>query len=197
MFRLAERVEPFRAQFAADTGMAHAAKGRCVVVRQRFVDPEAAGLDVLHRPHRQLEVTGENRGAEAKFGIVGFGDRLVGVLDDEDRDHRAEKLFGGGDAAVLDAGDDGRLEEMALEAVGLEAFAAGEQRGAFLEHGGELLLDLVDRVTRNQRTHVGRLLHRIADLERLDLLDHALDEILRDAFDHVDALGRGADLTGV
>ena len=65
------------------------------------------------------------------------------------------------------------------------------------DHGRDLLFELGDGVGGDQRAHVGLAVHRIADLQRLDVLDHALDEFLRDRLDHIDALRRGADLPGV
>ena len=80
VFGLAKRVQAFFSELASNAAPAHSAERTCIVVGQRVVHPERAGLDVLHRPHRELQVLGEDRGAEAVFGIVRLGDRLVGVL---------------------------------------------------------------------------------------------------------------------
>ena len=62
---------------------------------------------------------------------VGDGDRLLLVLEGDDRQHRAEHLVLGDEAVRCDVGEDGRREEIAVgQAGGIGAFAAEDQLGA-------------------------------------------------------------------
>src|SRR4029079_2101570 len=53
---LPERVEALLAELSAHAALAHAAERRGIVVRERVVDPERAGLDLLHRRQCPREV---------------------------------------------------------------------------------------------------------------------------------------------
>ncbi len=63
--------------------------------------------------HRAADVAGPDRGGEAVAGAVGPLDRLRLVGERLHGDHRAEDLLLDHLVALLEAGDDGRLEEVA------------------------------------------------------------------------------------
>ena len=94
MLGLAEGVEPFLAELAPHAALAHAAERRGVVVGERVVDPEGAGLDLVPSPScAQVRLLVKMFGAEAVLGAGGEGDRLVAVLDHLDRGDGSEDLL--------------------------------------------------------------------------------------------------------
>src|SRR6185503_5239604 len=76
VLRLAERVEAFLAELATEARLAHAAERRRVVVGERIVDPERAGLDLVHRRQRVLQRAREDVGAEAVLRLRRHRDRF-------------------------------------------------------------------------------------------------------------------------
>ena len=75
--------------------------------------------------------------------------------------------------------------------------AAGDELGA----GGDRRLDLVDDLLalrrRDHRADVGVGVGRVADHQRVGVLDEGGDVVVVDVLHHVEALGRGADLARV
>ena len=197
MLGLAEGIEPLGTELAADAAVAHAAEGPRVVVGQRVVDPERAGLDELHRAHRDAEVFGVDRRTEPELGVIGEADRFVGIPHHGHRQNRSEDLLAGRQAAVPHAGQQSRLEEMAGQAVRLEAPSAAQEFSALGDGARHLPRDALRRRRANQRSDVGVRVHRVADDQRIDLGRGAADELRGDRLLDIDALRGGAHLPGV
>src|SRR3989304_8114841 len=70
------------------------------------VDHQVARLDLAHKPHRPLQILGEDGGRKAVDRVVGKPDRLVERLEPRDRHGRTEQLVAGDPHLGPDVGDD-------------------------------------------------------------------------------------------
>jgi hypothetical protein len=111
-----------------------------------------------------------------------------------DADQRPEALLLHQEHAVVDAGEDGRLEPVALP---LDALAAAAQRRALGEGIGHLFLEHRELRRAGDGADVGALGRRVADLEALHRVEEGGDEGVVDLLVDVDALDRAAALAGV
>ena len=102
-----------------------------------------------------------------------------------------------GSRAVAHVREDGRLEEMASEALRLGPATAQQHPGAFLDRARDLRFHRLERLRRDERADVHPGVHRVAHAERADVGREPLGELAGDRLDHVDPLGRGAHLAGV
>src|SRR5690242_6923862 len=86
------REEPQRvgAAFAAHAGMLHAAEGRAQVAQHPAVDPDDAELQPLGRTLCAIQIRRPQRSRKTILRVVGDGERLVLVLERDQRDYRAE-----------------------------------------------------------------------------------------------------------
>ncbi len=75
---------------------------------------------------RAVVVAGEHRARQAVRRVVGDAHRVVVTVVGDDGQHRAEDLLAGHLGVVVQAGDDGRLDEEAGVRVGGTPTAAGE-----------------------------------------------------------------------
>ena len=114
MLGLAERVESLLAQLAAHAALPHAAKRRGVVVGERIVDPERAGLDFLHRLERPGQVARVDVRAETELRSRGERNRFVGVPDHLNRRNRPEHFFAHDGVRRLHVGQHGRARRTSL-----------------------------------------------------------------------------------
>src|SRR6185295_15484078 len=90
---LGELVEGVQRLVPADAGLLVAAERRGDVAAVVSVDPHRAGAQALGELERLVDVGGEDRRGEAVDRVVGHGQRLIGVLDRDDRQHRPENLL--------------------------------------------------------------------------------------------------------
>ena len=131
---------------------------------------------------------------ESIAGVVHQADGLRVARDFLNADDRAEALFAHQLHRVIDAGEHRRLEPIAAAR---DAFAPALQRRALGRRVGHLRLERVELRRARDRADVGRLVHRVAELEAFDRLDKSLDELVVDALVHIDPLDRAAALAGV
>src|SRR5262245_32262387 len=113
VLRLLERLQAFLPELPAETGLLHAAERARVVVRQRVVEPDRAGLDLAHAAQDRVEVLRVDVAAEAEAGRVGELDRLVEALDRDERCNGAEGLLAQEVGFRRSSGDDRRRVEVA------------------------------------------------------------------------------------
>src|SRR5206468_8835315 len=134
---------------------------------------DAAGFYLPENPPRALGIGRVYAGGQAVVGVVHQVDRRLVVGDGLDADDRTEALVLHQGHRVVDVHQDRRLEPVALAA---HDAAAGEELRAFLLRIGDLLLQHIELRTPRDRADVGRLVHRIAHLEALDLRHESGDE---------------------
>src|SRR5690349_23813225 len=91
---LLERLEPLLAELAPKARLLVTAERPGVVVGQRVVDPDRAGLQLAHAAEDGLEVARVDVGAEPEARRVRELDRLVERAHRNDRRDRAERLLG-------------------------------------------------------------------------------------------------------
>ena len=101
------------AVLAAEAAALVAAERRHVADRAIGVDPHRAGRERSLTFDSAAHVAGPHAGGEAVARVVGDRDRLLLVLERDDRQHRAEDLLLRDAHVVVDAGEDRRLDEQA------------------------------------------------------------------------------------
>ena len=156
--------QPVAAVFAADAGLFEAAKRRQGFVR-RAVDHHTAAFQPLGYLTCVRHISALDIGLQAVGCVVGDGDRLVFVVVGDDAQHRAEDLFAGDAHVVVDAGEDGRLDEPSPVEADRPAFAADEKLSAFLETQPDVALHPVPLLLTDHRPDVHAAIGGIADLE--------------------------------
>ena len=187
---LAVVVERVRAELAAVARLLEAAERRGHPHGRVRVDRDHAALDRARRAQRLGAVARPDRAREAVDRVVREPDRLLLVAERDHRGHRAEDLLARGAVVVVDRAEHRRREPEA-GAVG-RAAADRHRRVVRHERGHGLALAL-----RDQRAHLGGLVERVADPDRLDrLLEHLHEAVERRALDE-DARARAAVLAGV
>src|SRR5207249_2062925 len=154
-----------------------AAEGRVRLDHVPGVDPHGPGLQPLGEAVGALQVLRLHAGGEPIDDVVADAHGVVLVAEAEDARHRAEDLLLGDLHPVVDLGEDRGL---VVEALGerriLRLPAAAAEAGALLLADLDVALHLAELLLRDQRTHPGREVHRVADLDLLRALDEALDE---------------------
>ena len=107
-------------------------------------------------------VAGPDRAREAVDRVVGEPHRLLLALERDHAGDRAEDLLARRAVVVGDRGEDGRREPVAGPVGGA---AADRDRGVVGDVGGDRLA----LAGGDQRPHLGLLVERVADPQRLDL----------------------------
>ena len=183
-------VERVRPELAAVAGLLEAAERRRHAHRGVRVDREHAGLDRARDPQRLGAVARPDRAGEPVDRVVGELDRLLLVAERDHHGDRPEDLLAHGAVVRVDRAQHGRREP---EARPVGRRAADRHRRAVGHEGGDRLA----LAGRDQRAHLGRLVERVADPDRLDVLLERLHErVERRALDE-DARARAAVLAGV
>src|SRR5687767_9327702 len=77
VFGLAKLVQSLRSEFAGSSGRFHPAEGSGLVVRQWVVEPDGAGLDLLHRLQHVVKASGVDVRPESVLAGVRALDRFV------------------------------------------------------------------------------------------------------------------------
>lgn len=109
------------AQLAPDAALLVAAKGQGVVQHVVLVHPDGPRPQGVADPDGGVEARGVDGGGEAVGGGVAEADGVVFRLELGDGADGAEDLFLHNLHVFRDAGEDGRLDEVALFAVALPA----------------------------------------------------------------------------
>src|SRR3954454_1371194 len=151
--RLAVLLDALRAVAHADAGLAGPAERQLLrrVVDDAVVHAGVAGLDARGQPLALVDVLGPYARVQPVARVVGQPDGLLLVAHLHDRQRRAERLLGHAQHRVVDVGEDGRLEEVALA---LAALAAHADLRALLDGVVDVLLDQVDLRRPGHRPHV-------------------------------------------
>ena len=105
-------VDPLQPVLAPQAGALEAAE-RTADVEHGLVDPDVAGAHAPRHPTRALRVAAPDAAREAVGRVVGDRDRLVLAVVGDHRDDRAEDLLLRDRHAVVDVGEDRRLDEVA------------------------------------------------------------------------------------
>ena len=176
---LAEGVEPFLAELASHAALAHAAKRRGVVVGERIVDPERAGLDLLHRASAPTSGSGVDVGAEAVLRCAAAARSLRRRPSRPESTRSARTLprrrrVSSGCTSV----EHGRRVEPA-RARRRGRRPPSSSRAPCGDRALHLLLDARARPLGDQRSEVGLGIHAVADPQRSRVRDEPLDERLR------------------
>ena len=128
------------------------------------------------------------------FGLIGQRQRFFFITETLHREHRTEQL--GIDDVQRGAGgfDDGRLEELRTQPLGL--VAAGDQGGALLDGAVDLLADVADLRGGAEQPHLGLLGHGVADADAPGGTGHGLEEAVGDPILQEQARAGDTALTG-
>ena len=115
---LAVEVEGVVAAFAADAAAFDAAERRAQVAHVLRVDPAHAGVDRVRHAMRALQVVRPDVGGQPVLRGVGQADRLGLVVERHRHEHGPEDLLLEDAHRLVDVGDHGRLQEVAVSAGG-------------------------------------------------------------------------------
>src|SRR5436190_5294131 len=177
----------------AVAGLAVAAVGHLGGDRDVVVDPNAAEAQGLGDAQGAADVARPDRGREAVLDAVGPVDRLLLVAERLHRDDRAEDLALDHLVVLIEAGDDGRLQEEAGR-VGLVAARDDLRVGRLALEEALDALALASRVQRAERRVRAQ---RVAHDHALRLLGEAADHVVVDAPGGEHPCRRRAVLAGV
>src|ERR1051326_9017839 len=114
ILRLREEFERLETAFASDAAVFRAAERHAQIAQQPAVDPDRAAVDRRGDAMRALEVARPERCGEAVARRVRERDRFLFAIERRDRDDGAEDLFLQHAAVAPEAGDHGRLDEVAV-----------------------------------------------------------------------------------
>ena len=109
--KLSDALDPALAAVAA---LLHAAERRRRATTGRAVDRHEAGLERGRQAVGARQVARLDVGGEAVLGVVGESDGLVLVVERRHRQHRSEDLLLRQRAGVVDVGEEGRGDEVAV-----------------------------------------------------------------------------------
>src|SRR4051812_3425277 len=113
-------------------------------------------LEIAHCPEGPVHVAGEDRGRKPEADAVRDPDRLVEVLDGDQRGGRPEDLLLSDSHTGLDVGEDRRaVVEAVLEAVAGRYLAAGEQLRALVPTDARVGVDLLQRALVDHGPDIG------------------------------------------
>src|SRR5712692_9472239 len=175
-------LEPVAAAFAAEAGLLVAAERRGRVEAVVRVRPDHPGAEPLGHPQDARALLRPYPRREPVRCVVRLLDRLLGGAEGEYGEHRPEDLLLGDPVALGHVREDGRRKPVAL--LGQTARRLVDL-GAFGLARLDELADLLQLLLRVDRAHVGVLVERIADAQRLQaplqlgdrlLVDRLLDE---------------------
>src|SRR6188474_407545 len=158
------------------------------------VEPDDAVFERLRHAPRAREVARVEIRGKAELGVVRHADRVLLVLEAEDRCHRTKGLLARDEHVGLYLRDHRRLEERAAQRVTLAAIG---HLAALGERIGDVLFDLGYRARIDQGALVGRALESVAHAELAHGLDELRDESLVHAVLHQDPVRADTGLAGV
>jgi hypothetical protein len=179
--RVHELSDALDAHLAAHAAVVEAAERRALVEMGRAVrvDEGEAGAQPVGDGRGPLRVLRPDRRAQARPRVVGAGDRVLDVVEGQDRHGRPELLLGD-DPGVLGRVEDERgAHEVAPRDVGaVERLAELADLGARRARVLDQLLDVVALARAVQRAHRHALLEAVAEARRGKLGGQALDDLV-------------------
>src|SRR5271155_3026950 len=107
------------AQLAADARLLVAAEGRADVEFQVSVDPNSSGLERARYFMGAADIAGPDRGGQPVGSIIALEDRVVFVLERDDRGDWAEDLFAGDAHVVFHASENRRIDVITFARTGI------------------------------------------------------------------------------
>lgn len=173
-----------RSQLSADTRFLVSTKGSLVVGHIVLVNPDCASLEGVGDADRSVEVVGVNTSCQTVGGVVGELENFFLVLEFLDCADRSEDFFLDNLHLVVDVGEDGGLNVVALVT---ESFASDNHLGTGLLTLVNVSHDTVELELRDLRTLVGALLERVADLVLLSTSLECFQELVVDGLVDEDA----------
>jgi hypothetical protein len=134
------------------------------------------------------------KAARPKGQPVGLRDRLIEGLEWCGHDDRAERLLVHDPRLDRHLAQHGRAPE---EAVAIDRLAAGAQQRALGDRVSDELLHRGGATGIGHRAHVACCVEPVADLNAAEPRGERLDEAIVNAFLHIEARRRNADLPGI
>ena len=166
---LLEGLEALLAELAPEARLLHPAERAGVVVGQRVVEPDRAGLDLAHAAHDRLEVARVDVAAEPVARRVRELDRLVeartGTIGATGPNVSSRSRSVSAGAPVTTAGAKKWPGPVP------RAVAAGHELGARRDRALDLRRDLLALARRDHRADVGVRVERVAEHERARVVD--------------------------
>jgi hypothetical protein len=150
-----------RTQLSADTRFLVSTKGSLVVGHIVLVNPDCAGLESVGDADRSVEVVGVNTSCQTVGGVVGELENFLFVLEFLDCADRSENFFLDNLHLVVDVGEDGGLNVVALVT---QSLTSDDNLGTGLLALVNVSHDTVELKLRDLRALVGALLEGVADL---------------------------------
>ena len=129
------------------------------------VDAVGAGADGGRDVEAVCDVGGPHRTGQPVVGVVGDADRVVLVAVAQHRQHRAENLLPGDAHVVGGVGEQRRLARTSRARTGSRS-PPSDDAGAFAAARLDVVLDAALLALGDKRSDVGRLVGRVADLQR-------------------------------
>ena len=176
---LGEGVDAEPAELAPDAAFLVAAERQLRVALEEGVDPDRARPDGSAHADGGVEVAGPDAGRQAELRGVRDPGRLLGRVEGQDGEDRAEDLLARDPHRRRDAGEDRGLDESPV--VGGESVAAEEQVGALglaRRPTSSMILSNCSSLAIAPTLVVG--IEWIADGDRPRALDDPLDELVGD-----------------
>lgn len=168
-----------RTQLSADTRFLVSTKGCLVVGHVVLVDPDCAGLEGVGDADRSVEVVGVNTSCQTVGGVVGELENLLLVLEFLDCADRSKDFFLDNLHLVVDVGEDGGLDVVALVT---ESLTSDDDLGTGLLALVNVSHDTVELELGDLRTLVGAFLERVADLVLFSTSLECFQELVVDGF---------------
>ena len=109
-------LESVLSQLPSDTRLLVATERNLRVKLVGAVDPGGTGAQLLARPEGTVDVLGEDGGGKTVDGVVGLANDVLIVIKLDDNTNGAEDLLLDDLNVVLDIGEDGGLDVVALVA---------------------------------------------------------------------------------
>ena len=155
------------------------------------VDDAGAGFDTVCDDHRGLHIRGHDTGGETVLGVVRDLERFLDRIKDDQRPDGAEDFHIAGNVGILGDLDDGRSDVCAA------AGAADQDLSALLHSLFKLLHDRDRCALADHRTHLGRRIGGVADLNGFKALNKIILETIIDTALYDKALAGAAGLSGI
>ena len=186
----------WRPEFAADAAVSVAAERYFGVAVHPAVHPDGAGAQVAGGREGFVDVVAPDPGGESEGGGVGDADGLLESVVGQHGQDGAEDFVGRDGHPGGHVGEDGGLEEAAVEA-GVEPVPAGEQVRSGLTAFGHVAFDDGELGVVDEGTDQGVGLERVAYPHVLGAVDDGGGELVGDGAVHDQAAAGVAALADV
>ncbi len=198
-FELGVEVDGGGAHFAVAAGGVFAAAegGLEFEAGGGVVDVDDAGFEAAGELEGAGEIFGGEAGGQAELRLVGDLDGVVEILGLDDGEDGTEDFFLGDAHVRSHIREDGGGEiEAVVELRPREAFAAGEEFGAFLLGEGDVVGDFFEEGFIEDGRDLGVGIEAVADAELGGAFDEFIQERVVDGFEKDCAGGGGAFVAG-